>query len=648
MAELKKTTITGKQKSKEMRTPMMTEGTDLDTILGSNSITTSNASSRRNRSSTIHRTDRFKNIEDSILPFNRNQGIYKNGSNLNVKDAIVLCQKAYYGVAIFRNTIDLMAEFSCGDIFLSDGTEKSRKLFNALLEKINVWDFQDQFFREYYRSGNVVISRHDSTIQDNDVRKLSKEFGILSTASLKIPIKYVILNPAEIEVAGSLSFASPTLIQKLTEYDLHVLRNPLNEMDKAIRKSLPKDILKRIDEGKKNSKGMSGEEIYIPLDPERVRAVFYKKQDYEPLAIPMGFPVLEDINYKKELKKMDMALARTVQQAVLLITIGSELRDGTIAVNQKHIDTLQGLFKNESVGRVLVSDYTTNAKFIIPDIGDILNPKKYEIVNQDIILGLNNVLLGDEKFAATSVKARIFVSRLEQARKAFINNFLQPEINRISKDLGFKAPPKAKLAKIDLDDQKEKDRLIVRMGELGILTPDEVVKAVNDGIFPTPEESRESQKELKTLRKDELYMPAQNSIQQGADNGGRPKGTGTPQRTKNVKPAGASYSLKKFSENLRVYDECEDKTKSLFKSSGKIRRLTKENLKQVETIAEIICLNEPIENWTNEKIIKSYIKSPVDQNEEKVKEIYALAEEHNESPNVYMSILHSSQIEDEE
>ena len=309
---------------------------------------------------------------------------------------------------------------------------------------------------------------------------------------------------------------------------------------------------------------------------------------------------------------------------------------------------MQGLFKNESVGRVLVSDYTTDAKFIIPDIGDILNPKKYEIVNQDIILGLNNVLLGDEKFAATSVKARIFVSRLEQARKAFINNFLQPEINRISKELGFKSPPKAKLAKIDLGDQREKDRLIIRMGELGILTPDEVVKAVNDGIFPTPEESRESQKELKTLRKNKLYMPAQNSIQQGADNGGRPSGTGTPQRTKNVKPAGASYSLKKFSENLRVYDGCEDKTKSLFKSSSKIRRLTKENLKQIETIAEIICINEPIENWTNEKVIKAYIKSPVDKNEEKVKEIYALAEEHDESPNLYMAILHSSQITNEE
>ena len=38
--------------------------------------------------------------------------------------------------------------------------------------------------------------------------------------------------------------------------------------------------------------------ISIKLDQEKVIPIFYKKQDYEPFSVPMGFPVLEDINWK--------------------------------------------------------------------------------------------------------------------------------------------------------------------------------------------------------------------------------------------------------------------------------------------------------------------------------------------------------------
>ena len=105
---------------------------------------------------------------------------------------------------------------------------------------------------------------------------------------------------------------------------------------------------------------------------EKMTAVFYKKQDYEPFAVPMGYPVLEDINWKQEMKKMDMAITRTTNQAILLITMGSEMKDGSLNVNQRSIETMQKLFENQSVGKVLVSDYTTQAKFVIPDIACLL------------------------------------------------------------------------------------------------------------------------------------------------------------------------------------------------------------------------------------------------------------------------------------
>ena len=101
---------------------------------------------------------------------------------------------------------------------------------------------------------------------------------------------------------------------------------------------------------------------------------------------------------------------------------------------------------------MLISDYTTDAKFVIPDIGNILDPKKYDVVNQDIQMGLNNILLSDEKFANTSIKVQVFMERLKQGRRVFLENFLMPEIRRVSKEMGFKNYPTAHFEEVDLRD----------------------------------------------------------------------------------------------------------------------------------------------------------------------------------------------------
>ena len=105
--------------------------------------------SRRNKSGSIERTDRYKNIDDGIIPFKYSQGM-ANNSSLDVRDTIILCQKAYYNFSVFRNTIDLMTEFSMTDMYLTGGSLKSREFFEALFSKININSLQSRFFREYY------------------------------------------------------------------------------------------------------------------------------------------------------------------------------------------------------------------------------------------------------------------------------------------------------------------------------------------------------------------------------------------------------------------------------------------------------------------------------------------------------------------
>ena len=454
---------------------------------------------RRNRAGTIDRTDRFTNIDKGMVPFNYSQTGYGNKtSNIDVRDAVILCQKAYYNFSVFRNAIDMMAEFSCSDIYLTGGSKKSKEFFSTLFNKVNMWSLQDRFFREYYRSGNVFVYRYDSKIKKSDLNKMTRTFG-LAAANQKyiIPSRYTILNPADIQVGGNISFSANTYYKRINGFELSRLRNPRTDEDKEVFKSLPEETKEQI---KKNS------DVSIPLNEEKINAVFYKKQDYEPLAVPMGYPVLDDINWKAEMKKMDMAVARTMQQTILLVTMGTDPEKG--GVNQQNLAAMQELFRNESVGRVLIADYTTKADFVVPEIGNILDPKKYEVVDKDIAMGLSSIITGGaEKFANQSVKVEMFVTRLKQARQSFLNQFLMPEIKRIARDLGFKTYPKANFHKLSIKNDPILARIYARFIEMGIMTPEEGMQAIEHGRLPLTEESVESQNEFKKLKDKGLYEP---------------------------------------------------------------------------------------------------------------------------------------------
>ena len=594
--------------------------------------------SRRNVSGVIERTDRFKNIDDGLVPFKFSTGAYSSKSTIDIRDAVMLCQKAYYNFAVFRNTIDLMTEFSVNNIYFRGGSKKARKFFEAFFKKINLWSFQDKFFREYYRSGNVFIYRFDSFLRAEDLRKITQAFGSsFARKKAKVPTKYILLNPADIRLMGSLSFAAGTYSKHLTDYELQRLRSPQTEEDEQLLQSLSPDVRKSLTE--KGSKTI----VTLPLDKEKVMSVFYKKQDYEPFSVPMGYPVLEDINYKSELKKMDMAIARTMQQAILLVTMGTEPEKG--GINQRNLEAMQKLFENQSVGRVLISDYTTKAQFVIPQIADILDPKKYEVLDKDIRIGLNNILIGEnEKFANQSIKVKVFIERLKQARETFMNEFLMPEIKRICRELGFKNYPTPYFEDIDLRDGLQYSRIYNRLMELGILTPEEGIKAIESGILPDEESSVESQEKFSDLKDKGLYEPLIGGARTTTNNqpkkpdpkeNGRPAGSnGIPQEQKNISPiergksiAEDNYSLSKLRDNMILAQKLELEVEKELRKLHKIKRLNKKQKDVGKQISETIIANTPPEEWTAS--IGKYVGNPVDQNTERVKEVENIVFEHN-------------------
>jgi len=550
---------------------------------------TKRSGSRTNSVTQSYTKNRFKNIDDGLLPFDYSR------DSVDVRDAIQLCQKAYFNVPAFRSTIDMLSDFADSDLFLEGGSAKARNFVNAWFKRIKIHDIKSQYFREYYRSGNVFMYRVDGRIKTADTGKVLETYG--ATKSVPIPIKYLIMNPTDIATKGSISFNDFQYFKVLTPYEISRLKDPKTEHEIEMYNSLPEDVQVRI----QNNTATTTERLYIKLASELLHVVFAKKQDYEPLSVPYAFSVLDDINKKLELKKIDQAISRSIENVVLLVTMGAEPDKG--GVNHKALAAMQNIFKNQSVGRVLVSDYTTKADFVIPDLRKVVGPEKYEILNRDIQEGLQNVLLGDNKYADGQLKMKIFIQRLEESRQQFIRDFLQPEIRRICKAAGMRSWPEVKFVKTDTLDNSDMTKLATRMMELGVLTPQQGMEVINTGIFPKSEDMEAAQDAFKEQREEGYYMPLVNSInlyQNEEDSAPEAKPEAAPIAPSGGRPIGvsnSSFSKKHIVEATQMVSEFELRAYRDFALKFGLEELDDDRKDLVSRACESIIVSKPVGEW---------------------------------------------------
>jgi len=553
--------------------------------------------------------DRYINISEGSLPYN-----YRDQGYVDIQDAIQLCQKAYANVAIFRNTIDVMSEFSNSNIYLEGGNEKVRKFIYKWLEKIKIWQVKDQYFREFYRSGNVFVYRIDGKYSEDDIRKMQTVYGGSGqyVEDGKIPIMYTFLNPYDIVAKRALTFSKSggqygNYAKILSEYELESLRDPKTDYDKEVLEALDPKVKKKIKKGAWTQDGVT-----ILLDAKRLIYSFYKKQDYEPFAMPFGFPILDDLNWKIELKKIDQAIVKTVENVILLITMGAEPDKG--GINPHNLSAMQNLFQNESVGRVLVSDYTTKADFVMPDLNKVLGSEKYKVVNEDIKEALQNVIVGHERYNNTEVKARIFLERLKESREAFLNDFLQPQIKLVCQALGFRDYPLASFEDIDLKDEAQFQRVTTRLMELGILTPDQGIRAIETGVFPHKDDMSEGQETYRDEREKGFYnplvggvpmiAPALDEAEDGApsDVNQTPLSPGRPLGTKEIKQqvAAEKYNRKNVQDTVYGIEEFRKFVTAEVKNKFKIKRISKQKKELVDSLCENVVIAAEKKDWENQ------------------------------------------------
>jgi hypothetical protein len=563
-----------------------------------------------------------------------------------MSDAIELCQKAYAGVADFRNAIDLMSEFANGDIYLTGGSKVSINFFEEWLKKIKLWNLKAQFFREFYKSGNVFLYRIDGSFDIDDFVSVVRRLNSTGKKN-EIALKYIVLDPSKIAANPTASFSDVSYQKVLSSYEISRLKFATSGEDKKIFDSLSKDKRTEIKNGTLSH-------LLMPIEQDKLSACFYKKQDYEPFAIPFGYPVLEDINAKIELKKVDQGISKTVENVILLITVGDEPEKG--GVNPENVKALQSIMENEIVGRVLVADYTTKAQFIIPELNKVLGPEKYQVLNEDIKRGLQNIFASEEKYGSTEVKMQVFFDRLKEARDVFINDFLQPEINRVAKNLGIKSPPTAMFKDLDVKDQTQFTKVVTRFVELGIFTPEQGISVLQTGAYPTGEEITSAQEEFVKARKKGFYNPIVGGVPTIAPpappmpKGGAapavnktPKAAGRPSGTKGIplEKARANISMAALTDVMGQVNGLSGHIESLLKQEFNLEDLSEDQKDVASELMIKIVASAPKDSWREiaEKCVKNQ-DSILDLTTNP--EVISLAEDFNMSDLHAAAILHHS------
>lgn len=472
----------------------------------------------------------YPNIMSGLIPYTLGDDGY-----YGVSEAINLCYAAYFNFALLRNAVKLLRDFSVSPIHVKTTNQRVKTFIETWMDAVGMNAFLMQFFLEYYRSGNVFVYKFSGQIDEDGMNMLRQAYaGATDRMSPTVPIRYIILNPTQVYL--QLGPVAPySYVRMLSTYEIQRLKNPQTQEDQQVLESMPEAVQQQI-----KSPG-AYPYLYVPLDPKRLFTVFYDKMDYEPLAVPMAFPVLPDIEYKLGLRRMDMALAAQVERMILLVTTGRPA-DQWNKTPKSNIEALQNIFSNQTIGRVLVADYTTKAEWIIPDFKELLGSAKYQQVDKDIKEGLQYMFFGEEKFANASIKVKIFIEGLKEGRRAFMEGFLIPEVKKVCEQMGFRNVPEMAFEDIMIEDQALMNRLYVQMAQLGLLTAAELNEAMDTGMLPTPEQSVEHQEEYKEARKKGLYTPLAPEKAEGSGSSvgkGRPGGTGgTPATRKVATPIG--------------------------------------------------------------------------------------------------------------
>jgi hypothetical protein len=348
------------------------------------------------------------------------QSLSRTGDNLwnpGDVDRLTFATRKHFGKTIkhcrfyFRHdplastVINKMVDLAINDIVVQTNGKASvteEAIFNSLAK--DVVPFMRKAAYEYLITGLVVPEIKLTRVR----KKVLRDKGIKRLTSLLYPTSMWVRDSSSIEIKRPMISEKESYFILLGDELIYFIQNKGVYSDGSKDKELYKELAKLYP--KLIRAVMNNEDKLLLENPLIVKS---NSIEDSPYPIPYLFPALESLKYKRNLRRMDYSLAARVISAILHVKIGSdeypltEDQDEILADMENKFQWRSGVSTPEEVERLfaLFTNHTVDIEWIFPEITALLDDKKYESVNQDIM-----VALGFPRILITGETERSFAS----------------------------------------------------------------------------------------------------------------------------------------------------------------------------------------------------------------------------------------------
>ncbi len=544
------------------------------------------------------------------------------------KGVIFAIQAMYRNVGIIKTAIDLMSDFACEGLRFEHSVRGQQQWYNAWSTRINLQNIVHNFMLNLLRDGNVIIRRTTAKISVKQNKKFMRgqakpdikvEKETKNVLQREIPWSYLFISPAVVTVEGGAAgeFTNKTLLSvEIPRKLITMVKRPKNDIEKAIIKELPEDVLKAINAGQKK----------VLLDMTKVSVSHYKKADWEQWATPLLFPVLSDVMFKKKMRLADLAALDGIINVIRIWKLGDHTAKPPILPKTAAKNKLLAMLKSNVGGGVvdLVWDSMIKLEVEYPPVKDILGSEKYEQVDKDIMIGLGvpDILLGGNgaNFSNAFLQLKTLTERLEYVRVRTLE-WLRKEIKLIMEAQGWKNPPHIVFERTNLKDEMAQKQLLIQMFDRNLLSAETLQKEFQADFIVELERSR---REEKVRQENPGVMPKQGPFVKdeiptdappNPEDNGRPPNTPdiTQRERKNINPRGDLCDLLLNADKLQGTIDLEV-DKIYLKRIGvkNIKSLKADQKVALEDTKTYLLFNCDVDTIIGLKYIEAVLQTPTD------------------------------------
>ena len=299
-----------------------------------------------------------------------------------------LCRFFYRTEPVVSTVVNKLVEIGINDLVFSKNklSDNEFRVYKAI--KPRLLEFAEQMAQEYLLSGLVVPEVGWGTIND---KEFIFSLGVKKLSSLTLPDSMWVRDPKSIKIFTFLLGDKPTYFVKIPNEVVQFVRTggkmpdgtEQKELFELIKDYYP-EFVKAVNEGKTE----------IPLFNENV--IRRKFTSDNPYPISYVTSSLDALQHKRKLRRMDYTLIDKVITAIFHVKVGSDnFPVSESPEDQELLDDLNTQLRlrgnsEQLLERVfqLVTNHTVELSWVFPDVDLLLDNKKYEDINQEILFGL--------------------------------------------------------------------------------------------------------------------------------------------------------------------------------------------------------------------------------------------------------------------